>query len=170
MNTNCCLTDSDIPAVGRAQRYTKWQYMAALLCAQKGLADLLTANADLLIANASGQVLAPDGTALTVKRTFANIAASTTDGALVTAVTGKKIRVLGYTLHAGDTAGSEVTLNTKPVGAGTAITSLKNLSANQQMVYPQNEDGWFETTAGQGLTITTGAGSTTGIDLVYVEI
>jgi hypothetical protein len=63
-----------------------------------------------------------------------------------------------------------VTLNTKPVGAGTAITSLKNLSANQQMVYPQNEDGWFETTAGQGLTITTGAGSTTGIDLVYVEI
>jgi hypothetical protein len=163
MNTNCCLTDSDIPAVGRAQKYTKWQYMAALLCAQKGLADLLTANA-------SGQVLAPDGTALTVKRTFANIAASTTDGALVTAVTGKKIRVLGYTLHAGDTAGSEVTLNTKPVGAGTAITSLKNLSANQQMVYPQNEDGWFETTTGQGLTVTTGAGSTTGIDLVYVEI
>lgn len=163
MNTNCCLTPSDVPSASKSARFTKWQYMAALLCGQKSLIDLL-------LANASGQVLAPDGSVLTVKRTFANVAASQTDSNLVTAVPGKKIRVLGYTLHAGDSAGSDVTFNSKPVGAGTAVTSLKNLSANQQMVYPQNEDGWFETTAGQGLTVTTGAGSTTGIDLVYVEV
>ena len=163
MNTNCCLTDSDIPAVGRAQKYTKWQYMAALLCGQKGLADLLTANA-------SGQLLAPDGSVLTVKRTFANVAASSTDANLVTAVPGKSIRVLGFTIHAGDTAGSDVTFNRKPVGAGVAISALKNLSANQQMVCAQSKDGWFETNAGQGLTVTTGAGSATGIDIVYVEV
>lgn len=163
MNTNCCLTDSDIPAVGRAQKYTKWQYMAALLCAQKGLADLLTANA-------SGQVLAPDGTALTVKRQARNIAASQTDAVGVAAVTGKKIRVLGLVLHGGDTAGSAVTLNTKPSGAGTAISPVFELGINQSVVLPQSDNGWFETTAGQGLSITTGAGSTTGIQIIYVEV
>lgn len=170
MNTNCCLTDSDIPAVGRAQRYTKWQYMAALLCAQKGLADLLTANADLLIANASGQVLAPNGTALTVKRQARNIAASQTDAVGVAAVTGKKIRVLGLVLHGGDTAGSAVTLNTKPSGSGTAISPVFELGINQSVVLPEGNAGWFETTAGQGLSITTGAGSTTGIQIIYVEV
>lgn len=153
----CALPSSE------ANRYSPQQFLSAIQKLTKEAVDLLTDNA-------SGQVLAPNGTALTVKYAFANIAASQTDAALVAAVTGKKIRVLGYALHAGDTAGSDVTFNTKPVGAGAAITSLKALGINQSVVVPQSKDGWFETTAGQGLSVTTGAGSATGIDLVYVEV
>jgi hypothetical protein len=35
---------------------------------------------------------------------------------------------------------------------------------------PYNPVGWFETVSGQGLSATTGAGSTTGIQIVYVEV
>jgi hypothetical protein len=160
---NCCTTPDQVPPISKANRFTNLQYQAALLCGQTEILAQINAAG-------SGQVLAPDGTALTVKRTFANVAASSTDANLVTAVAGKKIRVLGYALHAGDTAGSDVTFNRKPVGAGVAISSLKNLAANQQLVAAQSNNGWFETSAGQGLTVTTGAGSTTGIDIVYVEV
>jgi hypothetical protein len=167
---NCCTTPDQVPPISKANRFTNLQYQAALLCGQT---EMLAQGTEILAqinAAGSGQVLAPDGTALTVKHAFANVAASSTDANLVTAVTGKKIRVLGYAIHGGDTAGSDVTFNRKPVGAGVAISSLKNLAANQQMVAAQSNNGWFETNAGQGLTVTTGAGSTTGIDIVYVEV
>lgn len=163
MSTNCCLTPSDVPSASKSSRFTKWQYLAALLCGQKDT------NANL-IANASGQLLAPDGSVLTVKRQARNIAASQTDAVGVAAVAGKKIRVLGLVLHGGDSAGSAVTLNTKPSGSGTAISPVFELGINQSVVLPQSKDGWFETTAGQGLSITTGAGSTTGIQIIYVEV
>ena len=108
---NCCTTSDQVPPISKANRFTKLQYLAALLCGQTEILAQINAAG-------SGQVLAPDGTALTVKRTFANVAASSTDANLVTAVTGKKIRVLGYAIHGGDTAGSDVTFNRKPVGAG----------------------------------------------------
>lgn len=108
-------------------------------------------------------------TALTPKFALANVAASTTDGNIVSAVASKKIRVLAAAFMAGGTA-TNVTFNSKPAGAGTAISALFAAGANGGASLPFSPVGWFETTAGQGLTVTTGAGSTVGIVVVYVEV
>lgn len=108
-------------------------------------------------------------TALTPKFAFANIAASTTDGAIVTAVTAKIIRVLALSCVAAATA-TNITFNTKPAGAGSAISCLYANAANGGEVLPFNPVGWFQTSSGEGLTATTGAGSTTGLTVTYVEV
>ena len=107
--------------------------------------------------------------AQTPRRAFANIAASTTDGALVASVSGKCIVVDSCFLVAGATA-TNVTFNSKGSGAGTAITTLIANGANGGAVLNYNEQGWFNTNAGEGLTVTTGSGSTVGIQLTYREI
>ncbi len=108
-------------------------------------------------------------TALTPKFAFANISASTTDGSVVAAVTSKKLRVLGFVIMAGGTA-TNVTLNTKPAGAGTAKTCLFACPANGGVAAGFNPLGWFETVSGEGLAATTGAGATTGILVCYAEV
>lgn len=95
-------------------------------------------------------------------RTFANVAASATDSSLVTARTGQKVRVQGVAVSCGATP-STVTFNSKPAGAGSAISC----AFNNSVALPENPNGWFETIAGEGLTATTGAGSTSGILLSY---
>jgi hypothetical protein len=108
-------------------------------------------------------------TALTPKRTFANVAASATDSSVVAAVTSKKIRVLAAVFMAGGTA-TDLTFNSKPGGAGAAISCQFANGINGGATLPFNPSGWFETVAGEGLTVTTGAGSTTGIQITYVEV
>lgn len=102
-------------------------------------------------------------------RAFANIAASQTDSSLVAAVANKKIRVLSVAFVAGAVA-TNATFNTKPSGAGTAISMTFANAANGGAVLNHNALGWFETNAGEGLTLTTGAGSTTGVQIVYAEV
>lgn len=106
---------------------------------------------------------------LAVKRAFANVAASSTDASVVDAVAGKKIRVLSVYVVAGVIA-TTLIFNSKPAGAGTAISATLANGANGGEVLPHNDHGWFETTAGEGLTVTTGAGSTTGLGVTYIEI
>jgi hypothetical protein len=103
-----------------------------------------------------------------VKRTFANVAASQTDSSLVAAVPGSAIKVLGLVAKCGGTA-TNITFNTKPSGAGTAISCLFANGINGETVLPETEngDGWFETAVGEGLTCTTGAGSSTGVQIIY---
>lgn len=101
----------------------------------------------------------------TPKVAFANIAASTTAGNLVSAVPGKSIVVVAAFLVTGGTA-TDVTFNS----ASTAITSLIACGANGGAVLGQNWQGWFRTTPGQALTVTTGTGSTTGVNVNYLEI
>jgi hypothetical protein len=98
------------------------------------------------------------------KFAFANVAASSTDTSLVSAVAGKKIRVLNATVSCGATA-SSVTFNSKPAGAGSAISATFNNS-----VALSDGDGYFETNVGEGLSVTTGAGSTTGIQVAYTLV
>ncbi len=107
--------------------------------------------------------------ALTPKFAFANVAASQTDSSIVSAVAAKKIRVLSAYAVAGGTA-TTLTFNSKPAGAGSAISALFANGANGGEILPYSPIGWFETVAAEGLTVTTGAGSTTGIGVVYVEI
>jgi hypothetical protein len=95
------------------------------------------------------------------------IAASATDSNLVSAVTNRKIRVLAVVINQGDTTPSTVTFNSKGSGAGTAIYAPLKAAANGGFVIPYNEKGWFATVAGEGLTVTTGAGSTTSVSVVY---
>src|SRR4051812_41148711 len=76
----------------------------------------------------TGQIFS-SGVALTPQPGFANIAASTTDGPIVTAVAGKKIRVIAGVWQAGATA-TNITYNSKGSGAGTAISPLFAAGAN----------------------------------------
>lgn len=109
-----------------------------------------------------------DGTALTPKFAFANVAASQTDASIVAAVASKRLLVLAYRLHTGAVA-TNVTFNSKPGGAGSAISELFALGANGGHDSGYCPVGHFRTATGEGLTVTTGAGSTTGIGVVYVE-
>jgi hypothetical protein len=100
----------------------------------------------------------------------ANIAASQTDSSLVAAsTTGQRINVTAIAVLAGGTA-TDLTFNTKGAGAGTAISPLLANAANGGIVLPFNPKGWFTTNQNEALTVTTGAGSTTGILISYETI
>ena len=101
--------------------------------------------------------------------TFANIAHKTVDGNIVTAVTGKRLRVLGFLFVTGSTA-TPVTFNSKGSSNGTAISAQFQNGANGGASGTPNELGWFETSLGEALTLTSGTGSTTGVHVVYQEI
>lgn len=105
-----------------------------------------------------------------VKRaTPANIAASQTDSVLVAGVATKKLRVISVVMVAGATATTCV-FNSKPAGASAPISCVFANGANSGAVLGRNTDGWFETVAGEALTVTTGAGSATGIMVNYQEV
>lgn len=107
-------------------------------------------------------------TALTPKFAFANVAASQTDSNIVTAVASKKIRVVAVLVSSALT--STVIFNSKPAGAGTAISATITPATGTSTVLPYNPVGYFETTSGEGLTVTTGAGGASGIQVVYIEV
>ena len=84
----------------------------------------------------------------------------------MTAVAGQRVRVLGLAISCGATA-STVVLNSKPAGSGTAISAIFNNSIVLEPIPPGKGFGWFETSAGEGLTASTGTGSTSGIQVIY---
>lgn len=100
---------------------------------------------------------------------FANVSAGQTDSSLVAAVTGKKIRVLSVVCVAGATA-TNITFNTKPGGSGVAISMLFANGINSGFCLPFSPVGWFDTGVGEGLTVTTGAGAATGVQVVYIAL
>jgi hypothetical protein len=102
------------------------------------------------------------------KFALANIAAATTDGAIITAVTGRKIRVLDVKIGT-ITLATTVTFNSKPAGAGTAISCLFNAPVGVAAL-GFNQLGHFETNLSEGLTATTGAGNTVAIQITYIEV
>lgn len=102
-----------------------------------------------------------------VLNAFDSISASTTDSSLVAASTGVRIRVLAVVINQGDTTPSTVTFNTKGSGSGTSIYGALKAAANGGFVLPYNPKGWFATNAGEGLSVTTGAGSATTVGVVY---
>lgn len=98
---------------------------------------------------------------------YDSIAASATDSILVAAVSNKRIRVHSVVINQGDTTPSAVTFNSKGSGAGTSVFPALKAAANGGFVLPDNEAGWFATNAGEGLSVTTGAGSTTAVIVTY---
>lgn len=98
---------------------------------------------------------------------YDSISASTTDEAIVSAVPGKKVRVIAFVINQGDTTPSTVTFNSKGSGAGTAISPAWKGGANGVISVSDCSTGWFETKVGEGLSISTGAGSVSGVNVVY---
>lgn len=109
-------------------------------------------------------------TARTPVTAFANVAASQTDSSIVTAQgASNKIRVLQVAAVAGGTA-TDLTFNSKGAGVGTAISCKFANGANGGEILPYSPIGWFDTSANEALTVTTGAGSTTGILIKYIVV
>lgn len=104
-------------------------------------------------------------TALTPKFFSETVAASDTDEELIAAVVSKKLRVLALVVHCAGTA----TDSTFESGGTTRLHKVP-AGANGGQVLPFNPVGWFETTSGASLTVTTGTGSATEISGVYVEV
>lgn len=105
------------------------------------------------------------------QRAFVNAAAGATT-AMVTAIAGKKIAVLSYRLNAGATA-TTLTFESAPVsGSNTAIDFLHSCAANALMGHNINPNGepLFITKPGEGLSVTTGAGSAIGVAVIYLVI
>lgn len=101
---------------------------------------------------------------------FANIAASQTDSSIVPAVGGKIIRIASFRLLAGATA-TNFTFNSKPIGsAGIAISETFACAINGGFSSGFSQVGHFQTKVSEGLTATTGAGSTVGVGIVYVLV
>jgi hypothetical protein len=101
---------------------------------------------------------------------YDTVAASATDSVLVAAVATKKIRVLTYMINQGDTTPSSVQFNSKGGGAGTSIWPAVKYPANGGAQPPLVQTGMFETNVGEGLTVTTGAGSNTGIAVTFTLV
>lgn len=100
--------------------------------------------------------------------TKANATGATTDFALITAVVGSKIRVLSYSVSCVVTGASSITFNSKPAGAGTAISHLITLAASAFTAESDN-NGLFETVVSEGLTCTTGT-NIVGVRLTYILV
>lgn len=97
-------------------------------------------------------------------------AAADGDNVIIAAVTGKKIRVLGYALTGTSTAGATITIQdtatTPVVHAKLAIANNGGVSYAGGLAAPA-----FETAAGTGVEINNpGTGPDTFGHMVYVEI
>lgn len=106
---------------------------------------------------------------LPVKHFKANINAGTTDGAVITAVPGYVLLIVSFRVMAGSVA-TDATFNSKPGGSGTAISEKFACGANGGQMGPFQPVGHFKTSAGEGLSLTTGAGSAVGVGGAYVEV
>lgn len=104
--------------------------------------------------------------AQTLKPAFANIPAGTTDSVVVSAVSGKIIRVLQYRFIVGSSA-TNTTFNSMGTSAGTAIDCINQNASNGGAVCPYSPYGWIFTNSGESLTVTTGSGSTVGVLIGY---
>lgn len=100
---------------------------------------------------------------------YAKIDAATQgDNTLVSAVTGKKIRVLSCFAVSGDT--DTQTIRFESGAAGTALTGQMIVAANGGFVLPFNEGGWFETAAAALLNLELADAVTVDGGLTYIEV
>lgn len=95
------------------------------------------------------------------RNAFDTIAASTSGSVLVAARTGYRIRVISAGVSCG---GTPSTVQFK--SATTAISPVFQNSIS----LPKNDDGWFQTAAGEALNVDTGSGSTTGVIVTYEHV
>lgn len=96
---------------------------------------------------------------------FAVISASASgDNTVVSAVTGKKIRVLHYSL----VCAAAVTLTWK--SGTTAISGGMAFGTNNGISTPYSPQGLFETASGQALVLSLSTDASVGGHLTYIEV
>src|SRR5688572_28853061 len=98
-----------------------------------------------------------------VKRAIID-AAGSGDNTLVSAVTGKRIRVLACFAVM---TGTAVTIRFESGAGGTALTGQMTPSQGGGFVLPYNPVGWFETAAGALLNLELGGAQSVDGCLVY---
>lgn len=101
--------------------------------------------------------------------TFANVAASQTDQVMVGLIAATTICITELDMVTGGTA-TNVTINSKPSGSGTAISPLYANAANGGIALSWDPLCLFRSNSGEGISITTSAGSSTGIHFKYLKI
>jgi len=92
--------------------------------------------------------------------------ATSGDNTVVSAVTGKKIRVIALFLVSAGT----VNVRFESAAGGTALTGQMNLIANTGFVLPFNPAGWFETVASELLNLELSGAISVDGSLTYVEV
>ena len=92
--------------------------------------------------------------------------ATSGDNTIVSAVSGKKIRVTSLFLVSSGT----VNVRFESAAGGTALTGQMNLIANTGFVLPFNQYGWFETTAGELLNLELSGNVSVDGNLQYIEV
>jgi len=98
---------------------------------------------------------------------YAKVVQAAGTGAIVSAVTGKKIRVLALFVAQEKGAASVVTFKDGTTAiSGDIIIAVQN---DGQIVLPYNPAGWMETSAGAALQVTVADGAIAGL-IVYDEI
>ena len=98
---------------------------------------------------------------------YAKIDAATSgNNTIVAAVSGKKIRVLSLFYLASGT----VTCTWQTAAGGTALTGGLQHTAQTGAVLPFNEDGWFETVAGDLLNLSLNSATSVDGALSYIEV
>lgn len=102
-----------------------------------------------------------------IKQANFSVATATTDGAVVAAVASKKIKVVGLIIST--PTATPCTFTSKPAGAGTAISPVVNVGANNPLNIAINNPLWTTNTA-EGLSLTTGAGGTVTGTVYYIEV
>ena len=115
-------------------------------------------------APATGYIVNDDGTILTPKRAVIS-ASSSGVNALISAVAGKKIRVLSLVLMANAAVNVKFQSHTTP----TDLTGLFYLAANGGFSVGFSPLGHFETVAGEQLDINLSGAVAVGGCLTYVE-
>lgn len=98
---------------------------------------------------------------------FAKIDADTSgNNTIVTAVTGKKIRVHALFMVAAGAVNARFESGTN----GTALTGQMNLTTNSGFVLDYNPLGWFETTAAVLLNLELSGATSVDGSLTYSEV
>lgn len=102
-----------------------------------------------------------------IRRVAVSVAASTTDGELWPAESGRSVRLLSAFALA--TAATALTFNTKGTGAGVALTpAFASADGHPTVAWQPSDYGWLQTNPGEGLTVTTGSGQATKIIATFV--
>ncbi len=101
---------------------------------------------------------------------FANIAtASSGDNILVSAVSGKKIRVVAGWMIAGGDVDVYFVDGANNTMAGDGSNGM-DLTANSGFTLPFNPVGWFETASGQSLDLNLGGAVRVAGAITYIEV
>ena len=121
----------------------------------------------------SGHITIPKATGSTTSKLNAEVkgviinASTNGDNTIVSAVAGKKIRVVSlFFICAGTT-----TVRFESGAGGNALTGVMAFTAQTGMVLPHNEDGWFNDTAtGDFLNMELNAAVSVQGALRYIEV